>query len=467
MRNRVLQCAAVLLLTGVAATAQVVRPPNILLILADDAGYHDFGFQNGDPAYRKATPHIDGIARDGVRFSQAYVSANVCAPSRAGMLTGMHQQRAGFRDNFPAHWGKTPDKRWLNDAWKGMGLDPGVKTVADHLRALGYRTGIVGKWHLGYADRFAPNQRGFDYFNGLRGGSRSFFPVEKFNQDLVPEKYQQLEKNGVFLPESAIRHVTETQGDAAIEFLDEAQSAGKPFFLFLSFTAPHEPLQPDAQSLAAAQELFPDAGKRRQAYMGLVIGMDRQVGRVLGHLEACGLEKNTVVVFLSDNGGSGKNASDNAPLRGYKWSPFEGGYRVPLAINWPGVAQPGTTVSEPVISLDLLPTFVAAAGGKLPGGLDGKALQPLLAGGTLGPRTFCWWDANGEGVTATLVQHPWKLVVRQAGGKAAPQDRGPWLFNLGEDLAETTNLAGRHPETVQRLKATIDEWISRMPTPRW
>jgi arylsulfatase A-like enzyme len=458
-----------------ALIAHGAKQPNIVLLLVDDAGYNDFGFQNNEAAYRKATPNIDTLARDGARFTQAYVSANVCAPSRAGLMTGMYQTRGGFRDNLPSYWNK-PEAVWFTEGWKQIGLDTNLKTIGDRMGALGYYTGVVGKWHLGYADHFAPHNRGFDFFKGIRAGSRSFFPLKKIDVVVPPDAYHQIEKNGVFLPESDIVHVTQSQGDAAIEFIDEAQANEKPFFLFLSFTAPHTPLQSDKQSLAKAKKLFPGKGdkahRNRQQYMGLVIGVDREVGRVLGHLEELGLEEDTMIVFLSDNGGSAKNASNNDPLRGNKWTPFEGGYRIPMVMKWPGVINGGSTISEPVISLDLLPTFLSAAGGDIAEELDGVELQPTFSGSELESRTFCWWDCNSEGLTSTVLDHPWKLVMREDADRGSRKfrvkgDPNPWLFNVEDDLAETTNLAKQYPEKVQQLKAIFDEWVSEMPTPRW
>jgi len=461
-----------LILTFLAAlVAQGAKQPNIIILLADDAGYNDFGFQNGEEAYRKATPHIDTLARDGAVFTQAYVSANVCAPSRAGLITGRYQERNGFRDNLPGYWGK-PDPIWFTEEWREIGLDVNVKTAGDLLGSLGYYTGVVGKWHLGYDDRFAPHNRGFDFFKGIRAGSRSFFPYKEIKIVVPPDAYHQIEKNGVFLPESDIVHVTQSQGDAAIEFIDEAQQNEKSFFLFLSFTAPHSPLQSDPESLALARKLFPESNKQRQQYMGLVIGMDRQIGRVLEYLEELGLEENTIVVFMSDNGGSKKNASNNDPLRGHKWTPFEGGYRVPMVIKWPGVAHAGSIVFKPVISLDLLPTFLSAADGPVPSDLDGVPLQPLFRGGSLAERTFCWWDCNDEGLTSTVLDYPWKLVMRKDAvrGTRHFKTKGgtdPWLFNLEDDLSEQKNLAKKHPERVRQLQGIFEEWVKDMPTPRW
>jgi arylsulfatase A-like enzyme len=447
------------------------QKPNILLIMADDAGYNDFGFQNGDAVYCKATPNLDAMAAEGVIFRQAYVSANVCAPSRAGMMTGMWQERGGFRDNLPSHHGK-PAAVWFTDEWQQIGLDVDTRTMGDHLQELGYYTGLVGKWHLGYADRFAPHNRGFDYFKGIRAGSRSFFPINKFEDVVPPQRYHQREHNGVFLPESEIEHITISQGDAAVEFIDKAGKTGKPFFLFLSFTAPHTPLQSDAESLKLAEELFPKASWDRKRYMGLVIGMDRQIGRVLAHLNTKGLEKNTMVVFLSDNGGSKKNASDNTPLRGHKWTPFEGGYRVPMVMKWPAQIQPDSTYAQPVISLDLLPTFISAGGGTIPAELDGHALQPVFEGRSLGKRTFYWWDCNSEGLTSTTFDYPWKLVQREDAVRGAREFKtkggtDPWLFNLKQDPAEAINLADSHPEKVKQLKKEFSAWVAEMPKPRW
>lgn len=455
-----------------AASANEMKQPNILLILADDAGWSDFGFQHKDPAYQKATPNIDRIAEQGVRFAHAYVSGNVCAPSRAGLMTGLYQQRVGFQDNYPQYWGDTPDRVWLTDEWKAFGLDESAGTVADYLNPLGYFCGIVGKWHLGYADRYLPTRRGFDFYCGLRAGSRSFFRMDRSEwwvsrTNLPPYYYHQLENNNGLIPEKQVGHVTEFLGDAALGFLEQAEADGKPFFLYLSFTAPHNPLEPDEKSLSKAKQLFPDASEKRQKYMGLIIGMDEQVGRVLDRLAQKGLDENTLVVFLSDNGGSSINASNNDPLRGYKWSPFEGGYRVPMAIRWPGIVRPGSAVEMPVSSLDLLPTFVAAAGGRVPPNLDGRAMQPLLHGEPIEPRWLFWRDENAEGLTSTVMRYPWKLVLRQSSEWVKLADPEPWLFNLERDPSETDNLAGQYPETVRELTGALTDWQATLPEPRW
>jgi arylsulfatase A-like enzyme len=454
-----------------SSLAQQTTKPNIVVILADDAGYADFGFQNNLPAYKQATPHLDQLATQSMRFTQAYVSANVCAPSRAGLLTGMWQPRFGFRDNLPSHSGK-PQKVWFTEQWKEIGLDVSVKTMGDHLNKLGYFTGLVGKWHLGYEDRFAPHNRGFDFFEGIRAGSRAFFQLKEIKNKIPPDRYHQREKNGIFLPESEIKHVTKSQGDAALEFIDEASADKNPFFLLLSFTAPHAPLQPDLTSYEKAKQLFPNEQKKRQQYMGLVIGMDEQVGRLTAHLQAKGMADNTIIVFLSDNGGSKKNYSNNGDLRGHKWTPFEGGYRVPMLIKWPGTVKPASNYHSPIISLDLLPTFINAAGGKQPTDLDGVQLQPIFTGKTLAKRNLFWWDTNSEGLTSTALVHPWKLVTRESAVRGSRKfnvkgDGKPWLFNIEQDPKETRNLAKNHPEKVKQMKSLFKEWVSEMEKPRW
>ncbi len=459
-------------LCGCMYQAVAQQAPHIIFVMADDAGYRDFGFQEFDPIYRQVTPRIDEIARDGARFTHAYVTASVCAPSRAGFLTGRYQQRFGFQQNLPSHWGDTPDSRWLTDEWKDLGLHPDLDTMGDWLQRQGYYTGIVGKWHQGYADHHAPHNRGFDFTYILRAGSRSFFSqpeLEENPSELIPYRYRQLERNGEFLPEDRIHHITETFGDASIKFIDEALETGRPFFLFLSHTAPHTPMQPDAESLARAQELFPDASDRRQAYIGLMLGMDLHTGRVLDHLEHRDITDQTVVIFFNDNGGAHNNASNNLPLRDHKYSPFEGGFRVPLVMRWPGVLEPGTVIHDPVIALDFLPTFLSMAGGKLPEELDGVDLTPLLRGevDTLGERSLYWREVNRAGLSRTILQLPWKLIERESSRWVTVDNGTPYLFRMDQDIGESENVAEAYPEVVAELRAAFAAWEAKLPEPNW
>jgi arylsulfatase A-like enzyme len=346
---------SVFLLLVQLASAVSASQPNILILYADDAGYTDFGFQDiTDGDMEGLTPNIDSIAADGTRFTSAYMTGAVCSPSRAGMLTGRYQQRFGHELNIPPGY------------MKG-GLPLSEETLADRMKAAGYKTGIIGKWHLGYAPAYHPNERGFDHFFGLLQGSRGYFPIKK----VTPHRVIQL--NGTPTPETG--YVTDRFGERAVHFIE--QNRDKPFFLYVSFTSPHGPMHAKEQDLAQFMQI---SNKRRRTYAGMVKCMDDNVGRVLKALKSHGLEENTLVLFTNDNGGQTGTGAVNRPLRGKKGQIWEGGVRVPMAMKWPGKIKPGTVIDDPVISLDFTPTFLAAGGVALDPGwnLDGVNLLPRL-----------------------------------------------------------------------------------------
>ena len=415
-------------------------PPNIVVLFADDAGWADFGFQpDCDPEAARLTPRIDSIARAGVRFDAAYMTGCVCSPSRAGLMCGRYQQRFGHEMNLPPGYMKG-----------GMDLDE--RTIADHLGRLGYATALVGKWHLGYPEPYQPNQRGFDWFYGLLQGSRSYRPLERATPHRV------IQENGRALPEQG--YVTDRFADAAVRFIEERRA--KPFFLFVSFTATHSPLQPTDEDLARVPEI---AAKKRRKNLGLLVGLDRAVGKVLDALDENGLTERTLVVFTNDNGGQTQSGARNGPLRGRKGLLFEGGVRVPMAMRWPGHIQPGLVIDAPVISLDLLPTFLAAAGAQAPkdAHLDGESLLALIEGhdAAFAERSLFWRSLGPDGPVA-IRAGKWKLVHRR--GKSDP---GPFLFDLETDLSETHDLAAEHPELVAELSQRIAAWESELEEPRW
>lgn len=415
------------------------RPPNIVLLFSDDAGWADFGFQPHAAAdCRELTPRIDSIARDGARFDAAYVSGAVCSPSRAGLLTGRYQQRFGHELNLPpGHAG---------------GLDLGQRTLADRLGGMGLATALVGKWHLGYPDAYHPNRRGFAFFHGLLQGSRSYRPLAD------PSPHRVIQENGRPLPE--VGHVTDRFGAAAAGFI--AEHKDRPFFLMVSFTATHGPLQPKPADRARVPE---GVAPRRGDNLGLLVGLDRAVGRVLDALAEHGLADRTLVVFTNDNGGQTQTGADNGPLRGRKGMVFEGGVRVPMALRWPGVVQPGTVIAEPVILLDLLPTFVVAAGGRPAPEwlLDGLDLGPRLRGevAALPERPLFWRTLGSKGPVA-LRRGPWKLVHLRDRPESVPQ-----LFQLDEDLAEQHDRAADESERVQRMLAEVAAWEAELAPPAW
>lgn len=349
------------------ALAHGARKPNMIVIMCDDLGYADVGF-NGCKDI--PTPNIDRIAENGVRCTSGYTSYSVCGPSRAGFMTGRYGQRFGFERN-PQY--RTDDPN--------MGLPKEEKTFGEALGPVGYATGVVGKWHLGAHPSNHPLNRGFDYFYGHLGGGHRFMPEELTIQDGYTatneeESYRTwIMKNHEAIPPA--KYLTDEFSDAAVEFID--RSKDRPFFLFLSYNAPHLPLQATDEYLAR----FPKLEGDRKIYAAMVSAIDDGVGQVFDKLEEYKLLEKTILVFLSDNGGpEPKNASDNGPLRGGKGDSWEGGFRVPFAVQWKGTLPAGTEYHHPVSALDIMGTIVDLADApvdpKRP--LDGINLIPYLAG---------------------------------------------------------------------------------------
>ncbi len=413
--------------------------PNIILLYSDDAGYADFGFQPGCvDDMKKLTPNIDSIAKDGVRLTDAYMSGCVCSPSRAGLMTGRYQQRFGYDNNLP------PGTQ--------NGLDLKETFGAKRLQKLGYRTGIVGKWHLGYPAAFHPNKRGFDRFYGLLQGSRPYYPMDEPTSDRV------IQENGKTTKESG--YVTDRFGDAAVRFIQSNKD--NPFYLFVSFTSPHGPLEPkkeDLKRLAHIQEA------KRKNYAGLVVSLDDNVGKILTALKECGIEKNTLVIFTNDNGGQTQLGADNGKLKGKKGTLWEGGTRVPWAMRWPEKIKPGSVIKDPVISLDILPTVVEMSGSKVSSEwkLDGRSLLPLLTGEKQSlPERALHWRQHGPKGNIAMREGRWKLIYNRRTKGSKPE-----LYDLSSDVGETKDLASVHPEVVADLTKKMAAWESQMKDPIW
>ena len=392
--------------------------PNIVFIISDDAGYADFGFHGSEEI---KTPNLDRLADQGMIFRQAYVTAAVCGPSRAGLLTGKYQQRFGFEENnVPGYMS--------NSALMGdeMGLPLDQKTIADHLKTLGYKTGLVGKWHQGNADRYHPTKRGFDEFYGFRGGARSYFA---FDKNIMLNRKEDRIEIGFEKFEEPVKYTTEAFADAAVSFIERNQD--DPFFLMLSFNAVHTPMEAKDEDLQNFSEL---SGKRKKL-AAMTLAMDRACGQVLDKLNELELDKNTIVVFTNDNGGpSDTNASNNDPLSGTKANHLEGGIRVPFIMRWTGTISDGAEYGHPVSTLDLLPTFYTAAGGDLSSlkELDGVDLLPFILGENASrPHQTLYWKKENRGV---IREGDWKLLRFP--------DRPAELFNLAEDISEVNDLAG-------------------------
>jgi arylsulfatase A-like enzyme len=407
--------------------------PNIVIFLADDMGFADCGVYGCKDI---PTPNIDRLAAGGARFTNGYISGCVCSPSRAGLVSGRYQQRFGFDANA--------EGRALAVDKGPRALDIQQVTFAQRMRALGYATGLFGKWHLGSGEGYRPTERGFDEFYG-------FFPygIAALGPNAEPVPIYR----GLNVVEKPRNHM-EAFANEAIAFIKQHEK--EPFFLYLPFSAVHGPYVGPEPWLGKFDSLVP---ANRRKYAADVAQMDDIIGRVMARLRQSGLEENTLVFFLSDNGGPG-GAASNGPLRGTKWTLWEGGIHVPFIVQWKGRIPAGRVLPQPVIQVDICATAITAAGGQIKPEwkLDGANLLPLLEGKTkASPHETLFWRF---GVQYAVREGDWKLV------KAHINDR-PRLFNLAEDLGEKTDLAAQHPEKVERLQELWDAWNAGNEPPRW
>ena len=451
---RFLDLAASVLLIGAfagstATGAAADRKPNILVFLGDDLGYSDLGAQGGTII---PTPHIDSIARGGVRCTNGYVSGPYCSPTRAGLITGRYQMRFGHEFNEAG-----PASR------ETFGLPLSETTFAQRMRTLGYATGAFGKWHLGYSLSRRPTNRGYDEFLGTLGNTPYFHP-QLVDSRIGPEPKW---------VEDPAFYTTDAYAQRAVEFI--SANKAKPFYVYLPFNACHVPNQATEKYLARFAKIEEEQSRIYAAEMS---AMDDAVGRVLESLREHGLEENTLIFFLSDNGGPmtkmGPNASNNRPLKGQKGDTWEGGIRVPFLVQWKGHLPAGKIYESPVIQLDILPTAVAAAGGEVSpdAKLDGVNLLPYLKGESEGrPHETLYWRFGPEWA---IRRGDWKLVqgydydADQAGlSVARVKVTPPMLFNLTRDLGETTDLSGQQPDRVKELRAAWDSWNQEMIPPAW
>ena len=406
--------------------------PNVVLILADDLGYRDLGFTG---ATEIETPNLDRLAAEGVRFESGYVAHPVCAPSRGGLLTGRYPARFGMDGNL----GYAPFD-------PHEGLPVGETTFVASLRAAGYRTGMVGKWHLGAAPEFLPRVRGFEEFTGFLDGVHYYWGRDIDAGDPSDGARAPITSGSRAVRLRADEYLTDFVTDRAIDFLRGPY--GDPFFLYVSYNAPHRPLQAPPELAAKYAHL----GESRSRYLGMVDSLDRNVGRLLQELETTALREDTVVFFLSDNGGvhparSGptNDFADNAPFRDGKGSLFEGGIRVPFVASWPGRWPSGAAYEEPVISLDIAATTLALADVTPEKPLDGVNLDPFLRGEASGPPHEALFWRNG--LDYAVRSGDWKLLKHEA----AP----PQLFRPEDDAGESWD---RLPDEIGRAERLADLW---------
>jgi arylsulfatase A-like enzyme len=423
------------------------QPPNVLLIVADDLGYGELGAQGNSQI---PTPHIDSIAQGGIRFTSGYVSGPYCSPTRAGLLTGRYQQRFGHELN------PGPESTSVGR----FGLPVEETTLAARLKQAGYATGMFGKWHLGYRPEFLPINRGFDEYFGFLGGAHSYL-------DASGDPHNPIVRDAKVVTD--VDYTTTAFGREAAAFIERHKA--EPWFVYLPFNAVHAPLQAPTEYLTRFAGI---EDEKRRTYAAMTAALDDAVGVVLSKLKERQLEENTLIFFVSDNGGpTPQTTSSNKPLRGFKATTWEGGIRVPFFVQWKGRLPAGVVYAQPVIQLDILPTVLAAAAieAQPDWKLDGVNLLPYLEG-TLSspPHEALFWRFGNQ---LAVRKGDWKLV--KAPGAGAPFDEaaesatpeGAHLYNLAQDQGEQTNVAAQEPDKVKELTAEWAAWNAQLVPPAW
>lgn len=474
--------------TSTASTlgAGAKRPPNVILIVADDLGFNDLSLNGGGVAGGAVpTPRIDSIAREGVNFTTGYAGNATCSPSRAALLTGRYPTRFGFEYTpIPLQFSKlvgghdAPGSpfRPIYHAEReaevpdvaAMGMPASELTMATLMKRGGYRTLHLGKWHLGEEPRFQPNAHGFDESLSIMGGGGMFLhqddpnvvnakidfdPIDKFIWAAHPWGVQ-FNGGPKFAPSS---YVTDYLSDEAIKAI--AANRDRPFLMYLAYNAPHTPLQATKADYDALPQI---KDHTLRVYAAMIRSLDRNVGRVLDALKQHGLDDNTIVVFTSDNGGAHYIGLPdlNKPYRGWKATFFEGGVRVPFFMRWPAAIPAGVSFKAPVSHFDIFATALAAAGIALPTDrkIDGVDLLPYIAGGATGrPHDTLFWRS---GPYRAVQSGDWKLQVSQT-------PRKDWLYDLAADPTEKNNLAAAQPAKVQELKALLAAFDKEQVKPVW
>ena len=434
---------------GLAAQTRGGRRPNVIVFLADDLGLHDLGCLGAEDL---KTPNIDQLATTGARFTNWYSAAPVCAPARAGLLTGRHPLRTGVPDNGPP-------------------LKPTEKTIAELLKPAGYATGLFGKWHLGSTPDTVPNAHGFDRFFGFHSGCIDYFSHRYYWGEPRTVNYHDLWRDRTEIFENG-EYSTELFAREAAQFIRDHRAG--PFFAYVPFNAPHYPMHAPQKYMERFVGLEPE----RRTYAAMISALDDGIGLVMRTLREQGLAENTLVFFGGDNGatrearagldGKPATAGNNAPFRGNKFSAFDGGMHVPMIMHWPGAIRGGTVVREIGSHLDLLPTILGAAGVTLPADrtLDGFDALPLAAAGAKSRHDAIFWSSGGQ---LAVRRGAWKLVKdgktfdgTPDGNKPLPGDDALFLSNLDQDPGEKTNLRHQNPRVLDELVTLIENWSAEV-----
>ncbi|MGB5668763.1 MAG: sulfatase-like hydrolase/transferase [Maribacter sp.] len=436
-------------------TTQIkIERPNILVILCDDLGYADVGF-NG--AQDITTPALDQLANNGTIFTSGYVAHPFCGPSRAGLMTGRYPHKFGSQFNLPMNSGEL----------LGEGIPLEETFISKVLQESGYYTGIVGKWHLGAVPDYHPNKRGFDDFYGFLGGGHSYFPSEfnpQFEEQiqagnkLINDYLKPLEYNGKEVRET--EYITDALSREAVRFVNNASKKDQPFFLYLAYNAPHSPMEAKEEDLNKFMHI---KDKKRRTYAAMVYAVDRGINDIVNSLKENKEFDNTLIVFLSDNGGKLKFGSNNAPLSGEKGDTNEGGYRVPMFFHWPKNVPAGKRSDHPVSALDFYPTFAHLGGVEIPATmqLDGKNIwDHLVTGKSTRDGEMIFAMRHREGYTDVGARKDnWKILKTQ---------QNPWkLYDLEKDISETNDLSAQHPQLLKEMVLKAEEWSKTHTEPRW
>jgi arylsulfatase A-like enzyme len=424
--------------------------PNFIIIYTDDHGYGDLGCMGAEDL---KTPHLDALAASGALFTDWYSNSPVCSPSRAALLTGRYPCHAGVRAILAGHRQAT-------------GLPPGVPTIADALKPLGYHTALFGKWHLGVAAECQPHNHGFDEWMGFLAGCIDYYSHIFYwgmNQGPGTDPVHDLWENGREIYENG-RYFTEMITERAVDYVARRAADGQPFFLYLAYNAPHYPMHAPEQYMLRFRHL----PWERQVMAAMLAAVDDGVGALVQELERHGMRENTFLFFSSDNGPSREtrnwldgtttpyHGGTPGPLRGHKFSLFEGGLRVPTLMSWPARIPAGQTIHEVGAMMDIFPTVLRAAGGDPSAyALDGVDVLPMVAHGAPSPHQQLFWEMNKQ---TAVRQGRWKLVLNGQLVEGLPPEDAVYLSDLEADPGETTNLATEEPQIARELQAVAEQW---------
>ncbi len=406
--------------------------PNFLIIYADDLGYGDVSTYHPSDCH---TPNIDKLAAEGMLFQNMRANCTVCSPSRAALLTGRFPDRVGV----PGVIRTNPDDSW------GY-LAPGIPTIGNELKKVGYKTAVIGKWHLGLDSPNTPNERGFDLFHGFLGDMMDSYTTH------LRQGHNYMRRNAEVIDPQG--HATDIFAGWAADYFRERAKEKQPFFLYLAFNAPHFPIEPPEEWVAKVKARAPQLDEKRAMNAALVEHMDDRIGKLLAVLKETGLDQNTVVAFSSDNGGSLPHAQNNDPWRDGKTSHYDGGLRVPFMVRWPGHIKAGSHSDYVGLNFDLFPTFLELAGVKPAPELDAISLVPILNGGTIDKLRDLYFVRRDGGASIggksyeALIRGDWKLMQNSP---YSPLE----LYNLKNDPQEKTSLMGKVPKVFKELSEAL------------